>query len=358
MKSFLQCLAIILIFIFPEHVFAQEDVGPLRLRVRKYVFKGGNQYSVNIPDLEFHVIMQKRFKTIQSAVTADYDFQRKDMGFGMSHAFHKYVVNPGVAVEDNLYFRKVFSDSTGIWSRTQSITPFLMHEINDNSTLGLNFKFERQWSPDRREGTDILKFNDNSLKFFYYVQSDLNEKSEQSLFTVSLERSYKIWGGEYNYMLLETLLHYTKDLNDIIQYKTKFTFRGNMTPQDSPIFFVGGNASLIGYHKDEFWGRKVFTYQNHFELKPFPNVEFSVKSAEFRQPSILFQFDIGQVRGAGNIEGLRTQSEDIIIGYGIGFGFNTDHPYMDNTDLRILIASPQDNLSDIKFYAGFGGWLQ
>ncbi len=345
-------------FLCTEYVHAQESTGPLRLRVRKFVFKAGNQYSVNIPDLEFHVLMQKRFRTIQSSVNADYDFQRKDMGFGMSHALHKYVVNPGIAVADNLYFRKVFSDSTGIWSRSQSITPFLMHEIDENSTLGLNFKFERQWSPDRREGTDILNFYDYSLKMFYYVQSDITKMSEQSLFSISLERSYKLFQGDYNYFLLETLLHYAKDLNDIIQYKTKFNFRGNMTPQDSPIFFIGGNASLIGYNKDEFWGRRVFTFQNHFEIKPFPNFKVSYKNAEIRQISLLVQCDIGQVRGATHIEGFKTQTKDILIGYGIGVGFNTDLPYMENTDLRILVASPEDNPSDLKFYAGFGGWLQ
>ena len=288
MRNLITCLVLCLLYSFPDYARAQDPVGPLRLRVRKFVFKTGNQYSVNIPDLEFHVLMQKRFQSIQSAVNADYDFRRKDMGFGMSHAFHKYVVNPGIAVEDNLYFRKVFSDSTGIWSRSQSITPFLMHEIDENSSLGLNFKFERQWSPDRREGTDILNFYDYSLKVFYYAQSVVDHNSEQSLFNISLERSYKLFQGDYNYLLLETFIHYAKDLNSFLKYKSKFVFRGNLTPQDSPIFFVGGNASLIGYDKDEFWGSEGIYIPEPFCFHAVPDTKGFM--AKCGNPSALIDF--------------------------------------------------------------------
>ena len=73
---------------------------------------------------------------------------------------------------------------------------------------------------------------------------------------------------------------------------------------------------------------------------------------------MIFQIDFGQVRGADNIEGFRKQTDDLLVGYGIGFGFNTDLPYMEDTDLRFLFASPKDDPSNLKIYAGFGGWLQ
>ncbi len=39
-----------------EGVQAQDEGGPVKIRVRRILFKAGNQYSVNIPDLEFRGI--------------------------------------------------------------------------------------------------------------------------------------------------------------------------------------------------------------------------------------------------------------------------------------------------------------
>lgn len=113
------------LFMSVSTLLAQEGTGPVNIRIHRIVFKAGNQYSVNIPDMEFHILLKKQFDFITSSITTDYDFSQKDMGFGMSHAFSKFLVNPGVSVDDNLFFREVFSDSTGIWSRRQSISPFL-----------------------------------------------------------------------------------------------------------------------------------------------------------------------------------------------------------------------------------------
>ena len=93
--------------------WAQTDSDPVKIRVRRIVFKAGNEYSFSIPDLEFHMLIQKQHDIFNSSLTADYDFSRKDMGFGMSHALNTFLVNPGISVDDNLYFREVFSDSTG-----------------------------------------------------------------------------------------------------------------------------------------------------------------------------------------------------------------------------------------------------
>ncbi|MFC1541140.1 hypothetical protein ACFL50_01680 [Candidatus Latescibacterota bacterium] len=339
-------------------VFAQDETGPIKIKIRRVVFRGGNQYSVNIPDLAFHVLLQKSFETIQSSITADYDYRRKDMGFGMSHSLTKYIVNPGISVEDKLYFRRVFNDSTGIWSRTQSVTPFLIHKYNENVSLGLAFNFENEWSPNRRMGTDINYYRDNSITGFYYYQSGGDKNWESFIFSLNIERSYKIFKGEYNYLLLDTMAQYLKEVNRYIRYKGQFSFRGNLTPQKSPLFFIGGNSSLIGYENDEFWGRKAFFTQNLFEIMPYPKYSFSIGNAEFRELNVLIQFDIGQVRSSAKIKDLKPQNKDIKTGLGIGFGVNTDLPYMPDTDLYFITASPTDDYSDLKFYAGFGGWLK
>jgi len=317
-----------------------------------------NQYAVNIPDLAFHAQLQKSFETIRSSVTADYDYRRKDMGFGMSHSLTKYVVNPGIAVDDNLYFRRVFNDSTGVWSRKQSVTPFLVHEYNDNVSIGLEFKIENEWSPKRRMGTDIVYYQDNSVNAFYTYQSDTNNKGESIIFALDIERSYKIFNGEYNYLLLDTMVQYLKEINSYVRYKGQISFRGNLTPQQSPLFFLGGSTSIIGYENDEFWGRKAFFTQNLFEIMPYPEYEFTIGNTEFRKLKLVLQADIGQVRSSATLKDLKPQDRKVKTGLGLGFGVNTDLPFMPQTDLHFILASPSDDYSDLKFYAGFGGWLE
>ena len=288
---------------------------------------------------------------------ADYDYKRKDMGFGMSHSLHKFAVNPGISVGDNLFFREIFNDTTGVWYRKQSITPFLFHELNDNSLILMEFNIEKEWSPRRRMGTDIISYYDYGLKIQYIYQNNESDKWKNSLFTLSIERSYKILKGQYNYLLLETFLTHAGKLNAYISYKGNISFRGNLTPQDSPLYFMGGNSSLIGYDNDEFWGRRVFYSQNRFEIKLFPEFNFSISKAVFRDLSLIYQIDFGQVRGSSIYRDLVPQKRDIKIGNGLGIGINTDIPYMPDTDLHFIIASPANDVSDIKFYAGFGSWL-
>ena len=358
MNNFRYILIIFLLITSSGNALSQDETGPVKIKVKRIVFKAGNQYSVNIPNLAFHVLLQKSFDTIRSSVSADYDYRRKDMGFGMSHSLIKFVVNPGIIVEDNLYFREVFNDSTGIWSRKQSITPFLIHEMDNNSSIGMEFKFEREWSPKRRMGADIISYNDYSINVFYFYKSTGENEWESSLFSISFERSYKISKGQYNYLLLESLFQYSTELNSYIRYKGQISFSGNLTPQQSPLFFIGGDSSLIGYENDEFWGRRAFHSQNLFEFKPFPEFIFSISKANFRRLSFLCQIDFGQVRGSTHLKDLKPQNKDIKTGFGAGFGVNTDLPYMPDTDLYFIIASPSEDVSDIKFYAGFGGWLK
>jgi hypothetical protein len=267
-----------------------------------------------------------------------------------------YTVKPGISISDNLYFREVFTDSPGIWNRAQSITPFLLHELSDRTAVGMEFKFQREWSPNRRMGTQIVRAQDRSLKVYYMYQYDGHNQWNNLLYYLSFERSYKLFGGDYNYLLFEALVKYSEELNSYIRYKGIINFQGNVTTQTSPLFFLGGHANLIGYDNDEFWGRRAFSTQHLLEFKPFPSFEFSVFRATFRRLAILCQLDIGQVRGAPVFMDLRPQTSDIRTGFGFGLGFNTDLPYMSATDMHIMAARPYDR-SDYKFYAGFGGWL-
>ena len=340
-----------------QAVLAQDD-GPVKIKVRRILFKAGNQYSVNIPDLEFHVLLQKNFEVINSSITADYDFSRKDMGFGMSHAFNFFLVNPGISVDDNLFFREVFSDSTGIWSRRQSIAPFLLHEFSQNSTIAMNFIFSREWSPKTREGADIAHFYDYSMRLVYFYQTGKISDEENTTMTISAERSYRLFRGEYNYFILSFDSQFARRINQHLYYRNRLGFDGNVTPQDSPLFFVGGSNSLAGYEKDEFWGRRVFTLQNLLEVKPFPDYELNIKGVKFRQLSLLTELDLGQVRGARKVVELREQDMNFKLGLGLGFGFTTDLPYMPDTPLYFILASPYDDTNNVKFYAGFGGWLR
>jgi hypothetical protein len=352
-------MAIVALFLSAAGILqAQEGTGPVNIRIHRIVFKAGNQYSVNIPDLEFHILLKKQFDLITSSITTDYDFSQKDMGFGMSHVFSKFLVNPGISVDDNLYFREVFSDSTGIWSRRQSISPFLVHEYNNNTTLGMNFIFSREWSPKRREGADIVYNNDYALKLIYYYQTDKKNEWDDTIVSLSAERSFRIFEGQYNYLLLEGRLQFARIINRYIRYKNNTGFSGNVTPQHSPLFFIGGPSTLVGYEKAEFWGRRIVFMQNLFEIDPSPTYTLTVFGKNFRRFSILTQMDIGHVEGAAHIPDLKIQKDDIKIGVGTGFGFVTDIPYMPDTLLHFIVASPLENPSNLKFYAGFGGWLQ
>ncbi|MFC1511946.1 hypothetical protein ACFL5H_01975 [Candidatus Latescibacterota bacterium] len=353
------CMVLCLTFVLlgTESVLAQDETGPVKIRVRRIAFRAGNEYSLNIPELEFHVLLQRQFDAINSSITANYDYGRKDMGFGMSHALNIFLVNPGISVDDNLYFREVFSDSTGIWSRKQSISPFLIHEFNEKTALGMNFVFEREWAPKRREGADIVHFYDYVLKLVY-IYNDINNAVVNKTVTMSAERSFRVLRGQYNYFLLSIDIQYERILNEYITYRNNMGFTGNLTPQRSPLFFIGGPNTLLGFEKDKFWGRRVFFSQNLFEWRPLPDFSFAVKNIPFRQLSFLTQIDIGQVRGAKHIVDLKLQNEDIKIGLGLGFGFNTDIPYMPDTPLYFIISSPSDDMLDLKLYAGFGGWLR
>jgi hypothetical protein len=351
-------LITLLILVFQSgNIRAQTESNPVKIRVDRIVFGPGNRYAFYLPTFEFHIKYQDQFNMIRSSITADYDYHRGDMGFGMSHALYKYIINPGVSIEDNLYFRKVFNDSTGIWNRNQSVTPFLVHEIAKDSYVGMEFKFEQESSPKIREGTNIVRNYDRSIKVFYINQLKQKNLLNNNVLYFSFERSYKILKGSYNYLLLETLLQYGVELNRYIRYKNIISFRGNLTPQTSPLFFLGGLNNLIGYENDEFWGRQVTYFQNLFEVKPFPNFDFFISKGKFRRLALLMQLDAGRVRGAPNIPDIKSPDDKWKIGTGIGFGVNTDLPHMENTDLHFMFAFPSTGKKNIKFYAGFGGWI-
>jgi hypothetical protein len=339
--------------------FAQDESGPVKIKINRIVFNPGNRYAVSIPSFEFHVLFHQVSNSLRSAVSADYDYQRRDMGFGMSHALYRYVINPGITVEDNLYFRTVFNDSTGVWRRSQNITPFLVHQLSDHSVVGMEFMFEQESSPRLREGSSIVRSEDRAVKVYYLYQRQPQPDNpwNHRLWYLSLSRSYKILHGDFNYLLMEFLGQYSSELNRHIRIKNILSFRGNLTPQASPLFFLGGHANLIGYENDEFWGRRAAYTQNLFEIKPFPDLSFSLSRARFRRLAILLQVDLGDVSGAPVIENLRPQKAGVRAGVGIGLGFNTDLPYMSMTDVHFMMAVPSEDPSNLKFYAGFGGWI-
>ena len=335
---------------------AQEDASGVKIKINRFVFNRKNAYSLYVPTFEFHAFFQQEFNILRSAISADYDYRRQDMGFGMSHALYKYVVIPGISVEDNLYFREVFSDSTGIWNRSQSITPFLLHELTENATVGMELKFQREWSPKRNLGSQIINSQDRSLRVFYSIKSLGDDQWNNYLYFVSFERAYKLFDGDFNYLNLELLFKHSKEINKYVRYKGSITFSGNITAQSSPLYFLGGRDTLTGYENDEFWGRRIFSSQNLIEIKPFPDLVATIKKAKFRRIALLVQFDFGQVRGAPDFLDLKPQDMDFKKSIGFGIGINTDLPYMPTTDIHILAARPLDK-TGFKFYAGFGGWL-
>ena len=172
--------------------WAQDEAKPVMIKINRIVFKPGTKYVIYVPTFEFHMFFQRSFNVFRSAVTADYDYRRQDMGFGMNHVLQKFTVNPGIAVDDNLYFRKVFSDSTGIWRRKQSITPFLYHELDDNAAIGIRFKIERDWSPKRKMGSKIISNQDRSVKEYYLYKMKEEDTWEDKIFYISFECSYHL----------------------------------------------------------------------------------------------------------------------------------------------------------------------
>ena len=168
----IRILALLVVALFPPRsVHAQQDTDPVMIKINRIALSPKSKYAIYVPTFEFHMLFKKEFNVLKSSVSANYDYRRQDMGFGMSHSIIKYIVNPGVSVEDNLYFREVFSDSTGIWRRKQSISPFLLYELDDRSSVGLELKVEREWSPKRRMGTKIVSNQDRSLKLFYLYRT-------------------------------------------------------------------------------------------------------------------------------------------------------------------------------------------
>ncbi len=357
MKRIFLCMLPLLFLLHPGESRSQTQSGPVRVKINRIIFNPGNRYAVYIPSFEFHALFHQSSRLIRSTIAADYDYRRQDMGFGMSHALYRYVINPGINVEDNLYFRKVFNDSTGVWNRTQTITPFLVHQMSPNSVVGLEFQFERESSPKIKEGSSIIRYHDRSMKVYYLYQSTPENTWNHRIYYMSISRSYKIMNGNFNYLIAELLSQHSTELNRYVRYKNVFSYRGNMTPQSSPLFFLGGHANLIGYSNDEFWGRKVVYTQNLFELKPMPDLKFSIGRANFRRLAILFQFDAGRVSGASHMVAYKRQTTDTKVGTGIGLGFNTDLPYMEKTDIHFIVGRPSDSRKDLKYYAGFGGWV-
>ncbi|MFC1606909.1 hypothetical protein ACFL47_02970 [Candidatus Latescibacterota bacterium] len=356
MRRLLAVTLLIYIVSFTGDAEAQDETSGVKIKINRFVFNRKNAYSLYIPTFEFHAFFQQEFNVLRSAISADYDYRRQDMGFGMSHAFYKYEVIPGISVEDNLYFREVFTDSTGIWNRSQSMTPFLLHELNENATVGLELQFQHEWSPKRTMGSQIKNSHDRSLRVFYSNKSIGGDQWNNYLYFISFERAYKLFDGDFNYLNLELLFKHSKEINKYVRYKGSIIFSGNITVQTSPLYFIGGRETLIGFENDEFWGRRVFSSQNLIEIKPFPDLVVSVMKAKFRRIALLMQFDFGQVRGAPDFLDLKPQDMDFKKGIGFGIGINTDLPYMPATDIHILAARPLDK-TGVKFYAGFGGWL-
>lgn len=222
----------------------------------------------------------------------------------------------------------------------------------------MNFVFSREWSPKRREGADIVYYKDYSLKLIYYYQSDRQNEWDDTIINLSAERSFRVFKGQYNYFLLEGRMQFARTLSRFFRYKNNTGFSGNVTPQHSPLFFIGGPNTLVGFEKAEFWGRRIVFMQNLFELTPSPDFRFTMFGKEIRRLSFLTQVDIGHVAGAAHIPDLKTQTDDVKTGIGAGFGFTTDIPYMPDTSLHFIVAAPAEDFSNLKFYAGFGGWLR
>jgi len=356
MRTLRSISAIVITLASSLSAHAQQEADPVMIKINRIALGPKSKYAIYIPTFEFHILFQKEFNVLKSSVSADYDYRRQDMGFGMSHSIRKYIVSPGVNVDDNLYFREVFSDSTGFWRRKQSISPFLLYELGDHSSVGLEFKVEREWSPKRRMGTKIVSNHDRSLKLFYVYRTNTKEP-DNYLFYINIERSYRIFKGEFNYFLLDIFGTFSKTFSHRVRYKSMLGYHGNLTPQESPLFFLGGRSNLIGYENDELWGRKAFSIQNLLELTPYPDYSLSVGRAHFRRLSVLTQLDIGRVKDSKKYVDMKQQDSDIKFGLGIGIGFNTDLPYMPSTDIHLLIGVPSTDMGDIKYYAGFGGWI-
>ena len=358
MRHSLSAFLLLVFVCASENTYAQEESMPIHFNINRIVLKTQNQYTLYIPTFEFHMFLQREFTVLQSSVTADYDYRRQDMGFGMSHQLYKYVVNPGVHIQDNLFFREVFTDSTGVWRRKQSINPFLSHEINDHQTIVMEFKIEREWSPMRRMGTEIVSNRDRSIKLYYIYNNNVENIWDRDILYLSLERSYKFFKGQYNYFLAEIMAKRSFELNIHTKLNSIIAYRGNITPEVSPLYFLGGYNNLIGFENDEFWGRQVFYLRNNIEYSPFPLYETSVFGSEFRRFSLLLRLDVGRVNGITRMLDLRTQNTKPKIGIGVGIGFNTDLPYMPATNIRLLIASPSTDYSNFKYYIGFGNLFE
>ncbi len=356
MRTFRTALLLLLLAAAAPRARAQQDTDPVMIKINRIALGPKSKYAVYVPSFEFHVLFRKEYGVLRSTVSADYDYRRQDMGFGMSHSIAKYIVSPGVNVDDNLYFRKVFSDSTGIWRRKQSLSPFLQYDFNDESTAGIQFKVEREWSPNRRMGTKIVSNHDRSLKLYYLYRTDM-ELSDNRLFFLSIERSYRIFKGEFNYFLLEAVAKFSKVYSPHFRHQTLATVHGNLTSQESPLFFLGGRSNLIGYDNDELWGRKTFNVQNLFAFMPYPDFSMSIGKGQFRSISLLGQIDFGRVRDSRKYEDMKDQDSDLKFGLGAGLGFNTDLPYMPSADIHLLAAVPTNDFGDVKYYIGFGGWM-
>ena len=228
---------------------------------------------------------------------------------------------------------------------------YLLNTHTHYDHMALNGAFQR------RMGTEIISTQDRSVRMYFAFQRHMDDPWRRRFFYLSFERSYKLLKGDFKYFMVEAVYKISRPITSFLHYQGTIRYRGNLTPQDSPLIFLGGRTNLIGYDNDEFWGRRVFYHQNLFQLLPFPEFTFRIHHAEFRRIALHFQYDLGQVRGFSRLKDLKPQDSDLKMGYGVGLGINTDFPFMPGTKVHFLLASPTKSSRGYKFYAGFGGWI-
>ena len=351
-------LLFIILFIFPLSSRAQQSSGPINIKVDRVMIKAGTQYEIYLPTLEMHARIEKPFTYITSIFSADYDFTRKDMGFGLDHIIHALPLKPGFSVEDYIYFRSAFSDSTGVWRRVRGMHLSIRKDFSKRVVLEFEAKREEQKSPIRTGFARVESVDDRTVGLYLnYLRDEKADSLNYSVGYISYEQGFRFLGGDYFYTIISLRALYRRYFSKSILYEGEVHFRANVTDEESPYFFLGGTKSLRGYDNDEFWGKRKYLIRNQLGVHVLPGFRPGNKNFNISDFMVLSLVDFGVVRGGATIIGKKPMKDKIKIGAGGGIGATLDTKWVKNMSAQVILASPVTSKSSTKVYIVLEGFF-
>ena len=351
-------LLFISLFVVSFSSHAQQSSGPVNIKVDRLIVKAGTQYEVYLPSLEMHARIEKPFTYITSIFSANYDFNRKDLGFGLEHIIHALPLKPGFSVEDYIYFRSAFSDSTGVWRRVRGMRLSIRKDFSKRVVLEFEAKREAQKSPIRTGFARVESVDDRTVGLYLnYLRDEKADSLNYSVGYISYEQGFRFLGGDYFYTIISLRVLHRRYISKRILYEGEVYFRANVTDEESPYFFLGGLKSLRGYDNDEFWGKRKYLIRNQLGVLILPGFRPGNKNFNIGDFMLISLVDFGIVRGGANILGEKSMTDKVKIGAGGGIGATFNTKWIKDMSAQVIVASPVTLKSSSKIYVVLKGFF-